>query len=63
MQNSICILLWIGGLCQTNRNGNRHHEFIHCMIQIYKLYIELKSLWRIYYLFELNLSYNLYYVK
>lgn len=35
MQNSICILLWIGGLCQTNRNGNRHHEFIHCMIQIY----------------------------
>lgn len=29
MQNSICILLWIGGLCQTNRNGNRHHEFIH----------------------------------
>ena len=29
MQNSICILLWIGGLCQTTRNGNRHHEFIH----------------------------------
>ena len=36
MQNSICILLWIGGLCQTNRDGNRHHEFIHYMIQIWR---------------------------
>ena len=37
--------------------------FHNFYLQIYKLYIELKSLWRIYYLFELNLSYNLYYVK
>lgn len=42
-------------------NGGVYFLFLY--LQIYKLYIELKSLWRIYYLFELNLSYNLYYVK
>jgi len=43
--------------------SNKLHSFRNFYLQIYKLYIELKSLWRIYYLFELNLSYNLYYVK